>query len=298
MTYTQEKPQIIATSCICCGNSGLRTSPAILMPFVAHRAFGWRPVTIDASWDLQTVPFGQAYSVCNSLLCTQCGLLFLDIRFDDAAMSRLYANYRSEQYTDLRESYEPGYRARNVDLEKGVTYLPVIEAFLRPLLPERSLHILDWGGDTGINTPFKGQGHCIDIYDISNVAPQRGFSRVSHKEACNGIYDLIVCSNVLEHAPDPVALLIQIRRLMHHETILYIEVPHEPHMRGHTSGEAQLRTKRHWHEHINFFTANALRALVARVSMELVSYEDKEMLDGGTPGQFFVMACRSIGNPL
>jgi hypothetical protein len=114
---------LIATSCVCCEGQNLDKSPAILMPFVAHRAFGWAPVTIDESWGLKTVSEGLAYSLCNSLLCRDCGLVFLDIRFDNEALSRLYADYRGEDYIHLRDTYEPGYRSRNDDLQQGI--LPI-----------------------------------------------------------------------------------------------------------------------------------------------------------------------------
>jgi hypothetical protein len=61
MTNTREKEQElsktfklkkerIATQCVCCGSENLKSSPAVLMPFVAHRTFGWKPAVIDKSW--------------------------------------------------------------------------------------------------------------------------------------------------------------------------------------------------------------------------------------------------------
>ena len=39
----------IATQCVCCGSEKLRNSPAVLIPFVSHRTFGWKPIEIDDS---------------------------------------------------------------------------------------------------------------------------------------------------------------------------------------------------------------------------------------------------------
>ena len=99
----------IATHCVCCQGTNLNRSPAILMPFVASRVFGWEPVEITAEWGLRDIRQGFAYPLCNSVQCADCGVLFLDIRFDDAEMSALYADYRGDAYTALRERFEPGY---------------------------------------------------------------------------------------------------------------------------------------------------------------------------------------------
>ena len=41
------KRERIATCCVCCGSDVLKSEPAVLMPFVAHRTFGWYPIVID-----------------------------------------------------------------------------------------------------------------------------------------------------------------------------------------------------------------------------------------------------------
>lgn len=285
---------LIASACVCCGGKHLEKSPAILMPFVAHRAFGWSPVTIDASWGLQTVPDGHVYSLCNSLLCLDCGLVFLDIRFDDDALSRLYANYRGEEYTRLRDTYEPGYRVRNNGLQHGITYLGEVEEFLRPLLP-KTLHVLDWGGDTGINTPFKDKDNCIHVFDISEVTPIPGIVHVTFEEALTHRYDLVVCSNVLEHTPHPQATLSEISQVMDENTVLYLEIPHEVHTRAHPSGTERLRTKRHWHEHVNFFTDQSVQALVESSGFEVIQFEDHKIHSAASEFHQFFVACKLAG---
>jgi hypothetical protein len=139
----------VADQCVCCGSQNLHGTPAILMPFVAHRCFGWAPTLIDESWGLNTVQKGMAYTVCKSLQCTDCGLLFSDIRFSDDELERLYSGYRNADYTALRETYEPGYTLRNNALGQQIDYGGILETFLTPLLPERPLAVLDWGGDSG-----------------------------------------------------------------------------------------------------------------------------------------------------
>jgi hypothetical protein len=71
----------IAKNCVCCFNTQLVSSPAVLMPFVADRAFGWKPIKIEESWGLKTINNGYAYSICNTLYCSNCNFIFLDIYY-------------------------------------------------------------------------------------------------------------------------------------------------------------------------------------------------------------------------
>ncbi len=204
------------------------------MPFVADRIFGWRATVIDESWGLATIRPGNAYSLCESLQCVNYGHLFLDIWFSDDELSRLYEDYRGEQYNALREYYEPGYTQRNALLNAGIEYIPDIEDFLKPYL-DLPVSILDWGGDTGENTPFQAQCSKFDIYDISNKEPISGACIVSKEEAQLNKYQLIVCSNVLEHLPYPSDMLAEITQIMQPDSILYIEVPFEDIMKNNTA---------------------------------------------------------------
>lgn len=259
----------LARQCVCCGSARLIRSPAILMPFVAHRALGWAPVEIDASWGLKTIRQGNAYTICASLACQDCGLLFLDIRFSDDELAALYDDYRGAAYTDLRDHYEPGYAQRNAALTRGIDHLPAIEAFLAPWLPSAPV-VLDWGGDTGQNTPFRGTARLMHIFDISGKSVLPGCERVTRDALAAQAYDLVVCSQVLEHVPYPADLLTDICSVLRAQTLLYIEVPFEGLMQSVDEPAAVGARKRHWHEHINFFTPEALRRLLARCGLTVI----------------------------
>jgi SAM-dependent methyltransferase len=232
-----------------------------------------------------------AYSLCNSLLCDQCGLLFLDIRFSDSELALLYQNYRDEAYTALREHYEPGYRARNEGLVHGINYLQEVENFLRPHLPD-TLRVLDWGGDTGVNTPFKDcAANTVHVYDISGMETTGRVRKVSKKTASQNHYDLVVCSNVLEHVPYPRRALAEIRATMNPTTVLYIEVPLENLVKEYLGGTQVLGRKRHWHEHINFFSRNSLEALVTEMGLSLLHFQVQDIESDGKPYSQFMLAC-------
>lgn len=251
----------VATKCVCCGSSNLNKSPAILMPFISARVFSWHPVEVNESWGLNTIKNGMAYSICNSLVCKECNHLFLDIRFTDVEMSNLYRDYRGRAYTELREAFEPGYSVRNEILNTGVRFLSQVESFLTPYLT-KPFTVLDWGGDTGINTPFKAEAEKIDIYDISEKDVMSGLERVSLNEAKHKKYSLIICSQVLEHVPYPAEVINSIKDCMNHDSVLYIELPCEELVRNSDDLQGLAVKKKHWHEHINFYNQHSLNALM------------------------------------
>jgi len=281
----------VASHCVCCGGANLQRSPAVLMPFIAHRIYQWEPVLIDESWGLQTISGGHAYSLCHSLLCLDCHLLFLDIRFSNAEISRLYKDYRGLEYTELRDRYEPGYKTRTEGLTQGINYLDAVETFLAPHLP-KTIAVLDWGGDTGVNTPFKhGDANSIDLYDISGAETTGRIRKVSRQTAAQNRYDLIVCSNVLEHVPYPKDLLADIQSMMQVSTVLYLEVPRENLIRDNPDPSTLLRKKRHWHEHVNFFSERALMALLRSAGLSVLSFKIQDIFSEGKLHSQFMIAC-------
>jgi hypothetical protein len=186
------------------------------------------------------------------------------MRFDADEMSRLYHDYRGVRYEELRASFEPGYADRNQGLLAGDLHIPAVEAFLRPWAPAHPA-ILDWGGDTGLNTPLRSIARQHDVLEISGKSPVQGAVSVSEEGLGEAPYDLIVLSNVLEHIPEPAELLQRIAAVMirsKSQVRLYLEVPFEPLMREAETNPQAWRNKRHWHEHINFFSpASMLRLL-------------------------------------
>lgn len=260
---------LIARQCICCGGDRLERSSAVLMPFVAKRVFGHEPVEITADWGLRDLRPGMAYTLCNSLQCQECGVLFLDYRFSDEQMGALYRNYRDEAYNAERISYEPGYASVVAHYEERAEYLAEVEAWLAPRLPEAPA-VLDWGGDTGINSPFRERNRLLHIHDISGVELVPGAQSVDVGRIGQHSYDLVVCSQVLEHVACPLEFVRQMLPAMGPQTLLYLEVPHEGLVRQHPDSLGLAPLKRHWHEHVNFYNETALRRLLERLGLEVV----------------------------
>jgi hypothetical protein len=281
----------IATQCICCGSQELNKSPAILMPFVAHRVFGYAPVEITADWGLRDIRTGHAYMLCHSVQCARCETLFLDMRFDDAEMSALYANYRDEAYTRLRIQYEPGYNKVGGDYVQRADYIAMIEEFLRPKFSSAP-RILDWGGDTGINTPLLAEASLVHVYDISGKPTVGGAAAVDLATLRNTKYDLITCIQVLEHVTDPAGFVKEMVANMDAGTLLYLEVPYEALMREHRGSTQAHQHKRHWHEHINFFSEGSMRTLAQQAGLEIVELRPVEFSLGERQVCVLSVLCR------
>jgi len=282
----------ISHACVACHSTRLRSRPAVLMPFLAARIFGWQPTTITPEWGLRDIDAGQAYSLCATLMCDECGMIFLDMRFDADEMDALHRDYRGAQYTELRNRFEPGYAALNAMLREGGDYTAQVEAFIRPHLTCDRPRVLDWGGDTGANTPFRAEAVRHDVYDISQRSLVEGATAVTEDEIRPGAYDLVVLANVLEHVSHPTATLRLVTSAMDQDTLLYIELPYEDLIRQHHSNDERLALKRHWHEHINFFTPDSLDHLLRNTGLQTVSRTTKAVTVAGRERHVFLIAAR------
>jgi hypothetical protein len=282
---------LLAEQCICCGSRDLAASPAVLMPFVAKRVLGHDPVEVTENWGLRDLRRGTAYTLCNSLQCRECGTLFLDYRFTDEQMAALYSGYRDAAYTLQRDRYEAGYaNTMAVDYAHRHAYIAGVEDWLAPRLPACP-RVLDWGGGDGTNTPFLGKG-TIHVHDISGVPVVAGAEQVELGLLDQCDYDVVTCCQVLEHAPSPLDLVGEIALRLSQRTLLYIEVPHEQLMREHPGTRDLAKLKRHWHEHVNFFTETGLRRLLDRAGLQLVDVHYLPINNGVRMGEVIGLLAR------
>jgi hypothetical protein len=74
--------------------------------------------------------------------------------------------------------------------------------------------------------------------------------------------------------------------------VLYIEVPHEPLMIENEGVENIAQRKKHWHEHINFFSETGLQILIAKSHLEIIAIENVLCDVYGRMGHQFFVVCR------
>jgi SAM-dependent methyltransferase len=207
-----------------------------------------------------------------------CNLLFLDMRFDDQELDRLYYNYRDENYANLRNKYEPGYKRINKVINSPYNYIKKVENFLSTFFTS-SINILDFGGDDGKNTPFKDTKNIIHIYDISKKPTVKNLKKVNKSNMLKK-YDLVILSNVIEHVSYPQLIINEIKKLLNKSSIFYIELPLEKIMKKNWEFEGGrlkknkllicLKNKKHWHEHINFYSKKSLVKLLNFCGLKII----------------------------
>ena len=252
----------ISNSCIICGNIKIFKRSAILMPFIADRVFGWTPFFLEKNFNIRTIKMGIVYSNVNSCYCKLCHLIYLDMRFDEDELKKLYKDYRGVKYNELRIKYEPEYKEMDNYIKNiySIENRKKTEEYLSEHLDNFS-EILDWGGGDGGNTPFFGDKKInIDIFDISgNKIKEKINIRFINKVEKQ--YDLITALHVFEHVPYPLSLLNEIGRALKLDGYIYIEVPFENIMRNVID---PINEKNHWHEHINFYSLQSLEIMLSK----------------------------------
>ena len=280
-----------AKRCICCQGDLLLQFSAVLMPFVAKRIFNHEPIEISSEWGLRDIKSGMAYSLCSTLECKDCGVIFLDYRFSDFELSLLYKDYRDEEYNALRIKYEPAYVATASHYLQRANYLEVVEQILVPYVPAIP-DVLDWGGDSGVNSPFRFTANKLHVYDVSTVDTCSEATKISLENCTEQRYDLVACMQVLEHVPFPINVLRQIIKVMQSDTILYLEVPLEGIFQSNDSLTPRGLLKKHWHEHINFFSPESLVALTKTCGLKVLHFKTQSIVLGDRVGAIQMLICK------
>jgi SAM-dependent methyltransferase len=205
----------LAKACPCCGREDLLDRPAVMAPFIASYVFGREP------WP-------------TSLLeCRACGFRFFEGRFSPDEEARLYAGYRGERYFRERHRFEWWYSRRAND---GLGQDPGEIAFRKRRMAaalaavpgtQAIRSVLDYGGDRGQFIP-DGLGERRYVLDLSGTEPVEGVAALrSAGDLGGGSVDLVLCCNLLEHSPQPAALLAAAKGLLGPGGWLYVEVPLE-----------------------------------------------------------------------
>jgi hypothetical protein len=210
--------------------------------------------------------------------------MFYNPRLDDDDLRRLYSNYRSEEYQQMRYASEPWYSTKfNADLASASHYA-IRRAKLAPILHQhigqrKITRILDYGGDRGDLVVGLFDGAEAFVYDISGIPAATGVTAILDPASCKA--DLIINSNVLEHVGLPRLLVSEIFQAAPQGRLVFLEVPCEfplgmpriirrlaqigvtalarPTLATYVARPASLYMM---HEHINYFSERALTTLM------------------------------------
>jgi SAM-dependent methyltransferase len=199
--------------CPICGAETESLAHGVVAPFIS---------------ELSSLPFGQQTTL---RCCASCDLIFFDARYGDLELSRLYENYRGRDYMSIRRHWEPWYSNKiNDAYAPGADHVNERSLFMMGVLNDAKLNahlecVVDFGGDEGQFFPTVPIARRI-VCDVSNRDLPPGIERIAALSELGGVKpDLVVIAHVLEHLPDPIQPLMEIRRVIADDGLLYVEIP-------------------------------------------------------------------------
>jgi 2-polyprenyl-3-methyl-5-hydroxy-6-metoxy-1,4-benzoquinol methylase len=152
---------------------------------------------------------------------------------------------------------------------------------LMQLLPSDAKAVLDLGcGDGYLSVMLAERGHRVTALDLSqnrldkfaDKARRLGIRQLRASATDTGLedasFDAVVSSEVLEHLPEPKAMLDEIHRLLAPGGLMALCVPNEERIRHITCPHCRERFSVDGHLHV--FSAESLAALVREAGFEPV----------------------------
>jgi len=270
-----EQLMIEVNNCVVCDGPIVPLRRALVAPFLAQRIWNKAPFCVEI------------------VECDACGFMFYNPRLEDEELRRLYSNYRSKEYQEMRHASEPWYTKKfNHDLA-AVEFYELRRARLAPLLKQyvgdrKIERVLDFGGDRGDLVAGLLEGAEAFVYDISGIPAAEGVTSTNDPVGCRA--DLIINSNVLEHVGFPRVLVNNILAAAPKGGLLFLEVPCEimfgferisrrlaqvgimavarPGIARYVLQRASLYMM---HEHINYFTERSLSALISACGAKVIA---------------------------
>ncbi len=272
--------------CLCCGNPHLKGETTVVSPFLAKR--GW-----DGKPELTLVMF-----------CDSCGFRFYNRGLSESEGNRYYQGYRDQTYFKDRNRFEPFYTksAYNADstwlVSKG-RRAALAHALEQGGAPKSFEAALDFGGGTG-QMLLDIEATRKSVFDVSGGQTEAGVTRISSQEL-GSHWDLVLSCQVLEHLADPFCSLQTIANNLSKGGWLYAEVPDQHWSNSARNGSAReawlswiidkprlllaadivstaFRIKCGFlppmgfipmREHLNYFTVEALCALLRRAGFSV-----------------------------
>lgn len=187
------------------------------------------------------------------IACRNCGFLTYSPRPSADDIARKYQHSSTEQATDAPAA-SASLSRQDTRRERRLTRMVLAETKEKPT---RGLRIMDFGGGDGrMLGGLVARGALCHLVDYSERV-QPGVTKIGNTEhdiPTDARYDVIICSHVVEHLPEPRETLAALRENLAPDGIIYIEVPIEV--------IGQLPAAHEPVTHLNFFTPDSLRALL------------------------------------
>jgi Methyltransferase domain len=307
----------MSDSCVICGAAGSLIAYGTVAPFIVELA-----------------GLGSDESRRTSLMrCDPCDFVWYAERYDDATLAAIYSEYRDDGYVRTRRRWEPWYRASvNNAYDPGSPQIVGRTAFMTQVLGatldiQRLRSIADYGGDMGQFFPPEYPGPKF-VIEVSGKPLLPGVTGVESLRELPEPPNLVICAHLLEHLPDPGAVVREIAEALPDDGYLYVEVPLDrPAVHGwhattrYRSYLARLASVRpafvaadfatgvarnlgraiprlgavKESEHINYYSARSMRVLIEQAGFRVAHVvEDPQAKTGGLRmGRMGVLAIRA-----
>jgi SAM-dependent methyltransferase len=265
----------------------LRAITTVVSPFFAKKAWNGQP------------------ELTRLVFCDGCGFRFFDHGLSSEEADRYYSDYGSEAYFTARNEVELFYtrKAYEGDRKWAVSAgrkIALLRALEQAGAPHAFSAALDFGGGTG-HMLVSIEATKKAVFDLSKEATEVGVTSIGSREEIGNSWDLVLNCQVLEHVHEPFHQIQEITRIMSNGGWLYTEVPDQRWTDLSGLGfvrdawlcwllkrpkallaadlfSTAFRVKAGFvppfgfvpmREHINFFTVEALKALLTRARLNV-----------------------------
>jgi len=171
---------------------------------------------------------GQFGLPAHVVICRNCGLTYLNPRWNKERLNHFYEN-------EYDSYYRPNMKA---DLEKSL-YIPMYHRLKGlNLQMEKMKTILDIGSGEGNNLKYimeqmpaasyyaiEPSPSCRETLKSMNVNILGVDAEAEFDQKYTGYFDLIIMRHVLEHFPNPIRIIERVKSLLKEDGVLYIAVP-------------------------------------------------------------------------
>jgi SAM-dependent methyltransferase len=302
--------------CPCCQSGDIQKTDGVIAPFITNRIYGWPIVSwpvitlrqfFGDSWPVKLLGtlFAQRFSAkmqTGVIVCSKCGFVCCDVRFDDDELSRYYVDYMGPTYLAHRIAAEPWFSSI-ANRIAGSEEIAVRHAQMQQFLSNRlgafldsTERVLDYGGGDGRAIPKSAFKNATKfVLDISNKPLKNDVHKIASLRD-EQPFDFVICSHVLEHVSFPGKIVDDIISGMRPKAWLYVELP------GDIVGLQDMKPEDIkpemfsgilFHEHINHFSCAALRTLLTSKGLKVETVESFPV-DLGWVRQHFIRALAAL----